>query len=48
MIDSKKENKKLDDKPKLHYELDELLAKIAPENRHKETDWGPPVGKEVW
>ncbi len=22
--------------------LDELVAGITPENRHKETDWGPP------
>ena len=28
--------------------LDELVAKITPENRHGETDWGPPVGREVW
>ncbi|MEO7634910.1 MAG: AbrB/MazE/SpoVT family DNA-binding domain-containing protein [Sphingomicrobium sp.] len=28
--------------------LEELLARITPENRHPETDWGPPVGKEIW
>lgn len=28
--------------------LDELLAGITPENRHEETDWGTPVGKETW
>lgn len=28
--------------------LEELIAQITPENRHGETDWGPPVGKEVW
>ena len=28
--------------------LDELLAKVTPENIHPETDWGPPQGKEVW
>lgn len=28
--------------------LDELVDAITPENRHPETDWGPPVGKEVW
>ena len=27
--------------------LHELVAKITPENIHKETDWGPPVGKEI-
>lgn len=30
------------------YTLDELVSKITPENRHEETDWGPPVGKEIW
>jgi antitoxin MazE len=30
------------------YTLEELVSKITPENRHPETDWGPPVGKEVW
>lgn len=28
--------------------LRELLDKITPENIHPETDWGRPVGKEVW
>lgn len=30
------------------YDLDELVAGITPENRHDETDWGEPVGKETW
>lgn len=30
------------------YTLDELLAKVTPDNIHPETDWGKPVGKEVW
>ena len=30
------------------YTLDELIARITPENRHKETDWGPPVVGEAW
>lgn len=33
-------------KPK--YSLDELVMGITPGNCHRETDWGPPVGKEVW
>ncbi|MEP7362859.1 MAG: AbrB/MazE/SpoVT family DNA-binding domain-containing protein [Acidobacteriota bacterium] len=33
-------------KPK--YSLEELVNGITPKNRHGETDWGPPVGKEVW
>lgn len=28
--------------------LEELCARITPDNRHGETDWGPPVGKEYW
>jgi len=27
--------------------LEELVAQITPENRHKETDWGPDRGTEV-
>ena len=30
------------------YSLDELVAKIKPANRHRETDWGAPQGKESW
>ncbi|MBI3821292.1 MAG: AbrB/MazE/SpoVT family DNA-binding domain-containing protein [Planctomycetes bacterium] len=36
-------------RPRKHeYTLEELLAKITPENTHGETDWGPPVGREAW
>jgi len=28
--------------------LEELVAGITEENRHEETDWGPPVGNEIW
>lgn len=27
--------------------LEELVAQITPENRHKETNWGRAVGKEI-
>jgi antitoxin MazE len=27
--------------------LKELVAKITPENRYEETDWGADVGKEI-
>jgi antitoxin MazE len=30
------------------YSLEDLLAGITPENRHHETDWGAPVGREDW
>jgi antitoxin MazE len=29
------------------YTLEELVRKITPENRHEETDFGPPVGREI-
>ena len=28
--------------------LDEMLARITPENLHSETDWGLAEGKELW
>lgn len=30
------------------YELEELLQGVTEENRHNETDWGAPSGKEAW
>jgi predicted HicB family RNase H-like nuclease len=30
------------------YSLGPLVSKIKPENRHDETDWGAPQGKESW
>ena len=30
------------------YTLEELVRGISPENRHRELEWGPPVGNEVW
>ncbi len=29
-------------------DIDALIDAITDENRHSETDWGPPVGKEFW
>jgi antitoxin MazE len=29
-------------------DLRELIAGITPQNRHEETNWGAPVGKELW
>jgi antitoxin MazE len=34
-------------KPK-SYELTDLLSSITPENIHKPTDWGKPLGNEAW
>jgi len=30
------------------YTLEDLVARISPQNRHDETDTGPRVGGEVW
>lgn len=30
------------------YELSDLVARITPKNRCRETDWGRPQGKESW
>jgi antitoxin MazE len=30
------------------YSLDRLVAGIGPKNRHRETDWGAPQGRESW
>ncbi len=30
------------------YRLDDLVSKITAKNRHDETDWASPVGKEIW
>jgi len=28
--------------------IDELLGKVTPENIHDETDFGAPLGNEIW
>jgi len=35
-------------KPKRKISLDQLIARISPENRHEEINWGNAVGKESW
>ena len=30
------------------YELRHLVSRITARNRHSETDWGPPAGRESW
>jgi antitoxin MazE len=30
------------------YSLTQLVARITPRNRHDESNWGPPAGREVW
>ena len=30
------------------YELSDLVSRITPRNRHRDTDWGPPQGEESW
>ncbi len=29
-------------------DIQALIDGITEQNRHEETDWGPPVGKEYW
>lgn len=33
---------------KPRYTLDDLLARVTPENRHDEVDTGPSAGAEAW
>ncbi|EKE9051062.1 AbrB/MazE/SpoVT family DNA-binding domain-containing protein [Salmonella enterica] len=33
---------------KIEFKLDDLLAKITPDNKHDLLEWGEPVGKEIW
>jgi antitoxin MazE len=35
-------------KARRKYRLSELVTRITAKNRHRETDWGEPQGKEVW
>jgi antitoxin component of MazEF toxin-antitoxin module len=30
------------------FDLEDLINGITDQNRHPETDWGPPVGNEAW
>lgn len=34
--------------PKARKSIKELIAMIHPENMHDETDWGKPIGREIW
>lgn len=33
---------------KPEYSLEEMLARVTPENLHREVETGPAVGAEVW
>ena len=33
---------------KPRYTLEDLVSRITPENRHGESDWGKPKGREAW
>jgi len=35
-------------KKRRRYLLETLIDEITEENRHAETEWGPPVGNEIW
>lgn len=30
------------------YSLEQLVARITPQNRHDESDWGTRAGREAW
>ena len=30
------------------YDLARLVEQITPDNRHEETDWSDPIGREAW
>lgn len=30
------------------FTLEELLSRITPKNRHRETNWGKSIGREIW
>jgi antitoxin MazE len=30
------------------YSLRELVSKVTPKNRHSETEWAKPAGREAW
>ena len=30
------------------YALEDLVGRITSRNRHAESDWGAPMGREVW
>ena len=48
MDEETKQDSAMRQPPKPKYDLTELLSQITGENRHHETEWGPPVGKEEW
>ncbi len=49
-VDIKEENGKLviESVEQPEYNPDDLIKGITPRNKHKPTDFGRPVGKEVW
>ena len=48
-VDVREENGRIViEKVRAKIDLDEMISRITPENRHDVVDWGPPVGKEVW
>lgn len=35
-------------RPKQKLNLAQLVSQITAENRHSESEWGEPIGKELW
>jgi len=49
VVDLRAEDGRLVIRPKAKsYKLNELLAQVTDTNVHPETNWGPPIGKEIW
>ena len=47
-IQTKKGRFELQSKVRKHHTLAELLKNVRKSHLHREVDFGPPVGKEVW
>ncbi len=41
-------NEMIISKAKPKYTLEDMVKGITKKNRHKEFDWGKPMGKEIW
>ena len=36
------------DRDRKELDIEEMISRVTPENRHEEWDLGPPQGKEIW
>ena len=48
-VDVREENGRIViERKRAKIDVQALIDGITPQNRHEETDWGPPVGQEYW